>query len=274
MRLLLDGQFFGISQLDDAWYVFQRLSCWSGRIIRFTLSSEGMVDAMQVITRISPGCHQIDFLGRTLYITDTYNNRLLVYEQSGRRWNRISEHFPGGRLDRGRDSANYAHMNSIWRSDDGIWLMFHNETKKTGRNSELICVDSNHDVIERLSTNASNSHNLVRLDGRFLYCDSLRGALVHGDEIVYQGQLFTRGLAVTDNLVVVGQSQYGAREKRDQLGGSIAILDRNFKLLQQIETPGMVQDIRAVGVIDYAMSDTVAGNATTPSATSPVHGVQ
>lgn len=258
IRLLLDGQFFGISMLDDRWYLFQRLSRWSGRVVSFCLGPGGMLDARQVIRGLSPGCHQIDFLDRSLYVTDTYNNRLAIYQQRRQRWGLVGEHFPGGELLEGRDSANYAHMNSIWRSGDDIWLMFHNETKKTGNHSELVRLNAEHRIAERIQTKASNSHNVCILDGEFLYCDSLAGSLVHGSEAVYRSDLFTRGLAVTEDRVFVGESQYGAREIRDQLGGSVAVLDRRFGLLHTIATPGMVQDLRVVNQPDLCMSRTAS----------------
>ncbi len=259
IRHLLAGQFFGISALEQSWYVFQRMSYRSGRVVRFTLTGDGMSDCKQVITKLSPGCHQIDFLDAQLYIMDTYNNRLLVFDRNGSRWSQTAEYYPGGTLSDGRKSPNYAHMNSLWRSGDGdIWLMFHNETLKTGNHSEIVRLDANHEIAQRITTDASNAHNVVSIDGKFLYCDSLASTVVHGDQVVYRSEYFTRGLAVTDDLVLVGHSQYGARELRDELGGSIAVLDRHFNLLQVIPTPGMVQDIRAASEVDLAMSQSAA----------------
>ncbi|MGB0598534.1 MAG: hypothetical protein ACPGLY_17740 [Rubripirellula sp.] len=255
IRRLLDGQFFGVTGHDGAWFFFQRVSKWSGRIVQFGFKGKRAINPRQVITRLSPGCHQIDFLGSDLYVTDTYNNRLCVYETVAGELKKRGQYFPGGELANGRQSSNYAHMNSIWRSDSDIYVLFHNETKKTGRHSEIIRLDTNHAIAERISTTASNAHNVVNVDGEFLFCDSLYGKLMSGDSVVYQSEYFTRGLAVTPDLVFLGASEYGARETRDQLAGGITVLDRRFNFRHFIPTPGMVQDVRAVNRLDCAMSN-------------------
>ena len=249
---LLDGQCFGLSSFRGAWYVFQRMSCWSGRIVRFELSQEGMASPKSVIGRLSPGCHQIDFLGSQLYVMDTYSNRVLVFDAQS--WRLVGEHFPAGKLDQGRQSDNYAHMNSVWSDGEDIWLMFHNETAKTGNRSELVRLDHQHRLVERIDTNAGNAHNVAMIRGEAIFCDSNDGTLVWGERPVYRTHEFTRGLSITDDTVLVGQSQYGQRHERERLAGSIAVLSRDFELRQVIPTPGMVQDIRTVNTADYAMS--------------------
>ncbi|MDF1844704.1 MAG: hypothetical protein P1U77_25085 [Rubripirellula sp.] len=255
IRRLLDGQFFGISAHERSWFFFQRVSRWSGRIVQFGFEDHRAARPTQVIKRLSPGCHQIDFLGTDLYVTDTYNNRLFVYSMVGGIPKKRVEYYPGGKLANGRESSNYAHMNSIWRSGSDIYVLFHNETRKTGQNSEIVRLDANHEIAERISTNASNAHNVVRVNDDFLYCDSLNGKLIHGDSVVYESEYFTRGLAVTPDLVLLGASEYGARETRDTLAGGVTVLDRGFNFRHFIPTPGMVQDIRAVNPVDYALSN-------------------
>ena len=139
-------------------------------------------------------------------------------------------------------------------ADTTISLMFHNETSKTGKQSEIVRLGPNFEIAEEISTSAGNAHNVAMLEGKLLFCDSLASNLVFGNEVVYKSQFFTRGLSVTNDFVLVGQSQYGRRELRDGLAGSVAVLDRQFRPLQIIPMPGMIQDVRAVNSFDFAMS--------------------
>jgi hypothetical protein len=250
---LLDGYFYGLTRARDDWYAFQKFETF-GRIIRFTLTDGRMTAFEQLTTRLSPGCHQIDFVNGRLHVMDTYNNGLLIFRPSPARLELVGEHYPPGRLVHGVESANYAHMNSIWRCESGMYVLLHNATTKTGRPSEIARIDESYQIVERIPTGAANGHNILLYDGRFMFCDSQAGTLVSGTEPVFRCERFTRGLSVTDDYVVVGRSEYGDRSERERLAGGISVLDHDFRLLSSIDLPGMVQEIRSIDGREYGLS--------------------
>ena len=86
-------------------------------------------------------------------------------------------------------------------------------------------------------------HSPVRVDGLWTVCDSLRNAVVQFDassgQKVNQAELraFTRGLAVTDDYLIVGES-IQRRETEKDLLGSFAVLRRsNLSLVARFPLP-------------------------------------
>jgi hypothetical protein len=251
---LLSGEFYGLSHFDGRWYAFERTgSC--GRLASFMLIDCKLGDAQRLGERLSPGCHQIDFIGDRLFVTDTYNNRLLVFSIENGAMHECAAVFPPGPLAEGRRSENYAHMNSLWSDGERIYLLYHNETAKTQRHSEIVRLDENLAVVETFVTAGRSAHNVIRHAGDFLVCSSLDGSLLHGDREVYRGQRFTRGLCVTNEHIIIGGSDYGKRSDRNRLRGSVTVLDMEYHALAEFEVPGMVQEIRRTEGFDLGLSN-------------------
>ena len=250
---LMSGQYYGLTRRGDDWYAFEHLGA-AGRILRFQLEDARMVHPEVVLGGLSPGCHQIDLIDSQLLIVDTYNNRLLACRLEVDGLQVTAEHHPVGKLVDGRASANYVHMNSLWAEGDARYLLLHNETVRTGRHSEIAKLAPDFSIFERIETPARSAHNLARFQGRFLYCDSLGGALMHGDRRVHGCDLFTRGLSITPACIALGGSDYGRREQREFFGGAITLLDHEFHELARLRLPGMVQEIRSCAGPDAAMS--------------------
>ena len=209
-----------------------------------------------MVNGLSPGCHQMDFIDDHLYVTDTYSNRLLTFEEHCDQLVPSIEAFPPGKLDNGRASPNYAHMNSVWRSPCGhLYVFYHNETSKTGRKGSIVRLSQGLQEAEVYPADANNGHNILVHDGHFVFCDSMNGRLMLGGRCVFKASLFTRGLAKTPRLWLVGGSQYGDRGMRNELGGAIYVLSSDFCLRGMVEIPGMVQEIRATNS-DYGLSAT------------------
>ena len=252
---LLPGRFYGLTTDKEFWYVFERLSK-RGRIIRFSIKNGCMEHPKQLISNLSPGCHQIDFLGSNLYVTDTYNNCLLVFSvnKSGEMILK-DKHYPPGILTQDREiSENYTHMNSVWQYEDDIYVLFHNNTTKTGRYTEIARLNADCTIAERIQTTASNGHNVMRYNGQFLICDSMASTLTLNGKAVFTCDLFTRGLTVTESFIIVGGSDYGERTKREQLKGKLYFIDHNFNLIASLDMQGMVQEIRTLSHTDFGLS--------------------
>lgn len=251
--LITKGNYYGIALHDSHVYAFERME-GKGRVVRFALGPDNEIcDAKVFLRKLSPGCHQIDAYKGALYICDTYNNRILKVDIRTKR--RLGEGYPLGKLDEGRSSSNYAHINSIYVRDDDIVVLCHNDSRKTNRPSQIAILKHSLDAKCIVDTSIMAGHNVVPLGHGFLCCDSLHGTLNHAGKDVFTADCFTRGLSITKEHIVLGGSEYAKRDLREYAKGYIYILNRqDFVCIKRVEFPGMVQEIRRLDDVDYGQS--------------------
>ena len=250
------GSYYGMSYLNGRWYAYNRYSRHknNSRIISFCVGLDKESINPKIEFRGLPsGCHQIDFIDNLLYITDSYNNRIIVFDP--RIGKIINNYFPAGELHNGRKSSNYVHCNSIFNDNGKFHLVFHNETKKTGKKSEIVSADDDFCIISRHKTSAGNVHNIYRSNERTIYCNSHSGTLVVDDEEVFRCKYFTRGLSLSKDTVVVGGSEFADRKNRETSRGAVFFLDIGYDLIFEIQMPAPVFEIRRVDKIDYCLSN-------------------
>ena len=219
------GKIYGIT-LDEkgACCIFQRLPESFGRLVRFDLNTG---QARTLADFLSTGIHQIDWVDSRLAVTDTYRNAIRLYSPRGRL---LEVHHPNGRLPDGRNSDNYRHFNSVFRSGQDIYLVAHNWSQKTGRFSQIYRLDRNWKVREVLSTRSRSAHNVVCLDGEMWHCGSLDGTLVRGRRTVFRDErYFTRGLAVNHEHILLGGSEFAERENRSTSSAVVMVLNGEGK---------------------------------------------
>jgi hypothetical protein len=253
LSTLLDGTYYGVAKFDGFCYVFQNYN-GTGRILKFSLKKKKIKGLPNVIIKdLSSGCHQIDIVGSILYITDTYHNRILSYDLLDKCF--IKEYYPTHKLTNGRKDVNYNHINSIFYKDNLFYLMAHNETHKTGKNSQILVCDSSFKLQQIISTTAVNAHNVVLLNNQYYYCDSMNNTFFIDDIEIAKVDHFTRGMAISEERIYLGGSEYGERKIRDQLSGAVYIIDRKGnKLVTKIPIPTMVQEVRLINRIDFGLS--------------------
>jgi hypothetical protein len=175
---------------------------------------------------------------------DTYNNNICLYDHNGKTVKRL---YPNGGLEKGRSSPNYCHFNSIFWSAKNIFLVAHNQTKKTGRLSEIYRLDHRWKLLEIIATKSGAAHNVVLIKGELWHCNSLEGTLVLGEGAAYQDRhYFTRGLAVNDRHVLVGGSEFAERNSRACSSGVVMVLNRSFEEVERFKLVrcGDVYEIR------------------------------
>ena len=249
INLLRQGEFYGIAiDLDDV-YVFQK-TMRTGRILKF---KKGLKLYEIFIDDLSKGCHQIDLFEGNLYITDTYNNRILKYNLKAEL---LDEFYPIGKLSNKRNSNNYGHINSIFIIDkDNIALLCHNESTKTKKNSEILVCNSAFEVKQVYLTEAKNAHNIYYdpVKKNFILNDSIGGRLLWNNNISFQNNRFLRGLSMTDKYNYIGDSDYSKRIYRNFSRGGITVCTKKWEPILRVKIPGMVQEIRCMDV-DYCQS--------------------
>lgn len=264
IRMLLRGEFYGITEHRDAWIAFEKCGRL-GRLLSLFYPPSSSEDPKRrgwisvSLKGLSRGVHQIDSIGDRLLLADTYNNRVLVaspVESGSRAFRIIDRIYPAGPLrQEGRKSENYVHLNSLFQNGDELFILFHNETKKTGKRSEICTYDLRRGMVrERRVLDAGAGHNVVPWKGELLCCDSLGGRLMLGNTPVFSADSFLRGLAVTEDLILVGGSELAGRRDRRIGTGVIFILNHGFDLLDKLELPGAVHEIRHQSGNDYGMS--------------------
>jgi hypothetical protein len=251
VTLLRKGEFYGIAIHDQNVFVFQRNKNQNGYIVRFKKDLSDLTDPVIITDQLDWGCHQMDWFDGYLYLTDTFDNSIIKLDEDGEILERF---YPVGELTEGRESSNYAHINSLFFEKGEVFLLFHNDTSKTGRNTEIVKTNRDFVVNMRHVTKASHGHNIVCFKDDLYYCDSQSKTLMKNDHKLFQADLFTRGLSILEQFIVLGGSEYAQREDRNNVKGKIYILDHRGNLKIDFTIPGMVQEIRCLTQKDYALS--------------------
>ncbi|MGQ0633583.1 MAG: hypothetical protein ACT4QC_03145 [Planctomycetaceae bacterium] len=259
LRRLLTGNFYGLTRHDGRWYAFHRASEFVGQIISFVLPNQkaGICDVRREVGALHPEIHQIDFCDGRLYVADPGHNRLLCYPAPVTGAGRPVAAYPNGRIWRGRKSPNYVHLNSVVSDGDTVLALLHNLTNVTGRKSELVCLDGSLRVVGRQTIDAGCAHNIVVVDGRICYCDSQQGDFVAGTARLRLGS-FTRGVAVAEDVIYVGGSDFAPRSRRENSNGLVYCCSRDgSELYGTLALPnvGGVYEVRLASGVDQASSD-------------------
>jgi hypothetical protein len=258
-RLFRGRDFFGLTTRGGRWYAFQRVGVGSGRIISFRLDGGLAVDTRTEIAGLLRGVHQIDFVGDTLWIVDTFHDRILVVpvDAIGSHWRRrAAVHYPIGRSGIGRERPNHAHFNSVLGRDEGVYLVAHHHGAETGRDSELFLLDRDGTVRDRQPLGGSDCHNIAVLDGERVFCRSKEGTVRLGSSDVLRLDGYVRGLGLGTDFHLVGTSAIAeSRDRRADGAGSVVVTDRSFVPVATAVLPRtQVYEIRRVDELDLGFS--------------------
>ena len=261
-RLLAYGAFYGLAVCDDQMFAFEACDyphdmSFRGRLIRLRREGDRIVAADVIATGLDNGCHQIDIIDDRLCVTDTYNQRILLYPVEGGD-PEIRQPITGGRD--GDWAQGYAHINSIIARDDHILLLLHNGAIKTGRPSEIAWLDRDWRLIERMPLDGLGCHSLAVLeDGAILTCGSYAGEMISTAGVkVPVCDMMTRGLSVDADTIVVGGSVLADRKTRQDAPGAVFFLDRSYRLLGSLAVPTAPMEIRRIDGRDRSLSRHVA----------------
>lgn len=263
-RLIAHGQFYGITVSPGTLWVFEacdwpRVRSNHGRLLRIDHEQGRITRATVVVRGIDNGCHQIDLIDGTLVATDTYNQRLLRFSPELGTLDTISP-LP---MPDPVTNAGYVHANSLLAVGVRRYLLLHNDSRRTGCNSEIAVFDDAWCRIGTLPLNGQGCHSLALLeDGTILTCGSNTGELTGTDRrTIKVSDRMTRGLSVDDQTIVVGASAILDREARDEAPGEVIFLDRSFTRLGTVELPGPVMEVRRIDGQDRTLSAYLASLA-------------
>lgn len=269
---LFDGRVYGISRHGERWYVYRNQEPpfgkgWGpekGQILSFRLDGPRAQDLRVEAGLLDPEVHQIDFFKGRLFVTDTANNCLIVYRVSPGGLESPTYHYPNGELPEDGSKSNYVHINSVFSDGDNLYLVYHNQTYKTGNMSEVVQLDSGYKVVKRWSTLGKSAHNIYVDDTGYLICNSQDGELHFKDETLLKIPYYTRGLALNNERILLGASEFANKAQRMNKDGHVFALEReNFQTLAQLSIPGSgsIYELRFVDQPDFGLSQTAASLA-------------
>ena len=179
-----------------------------------------------------------------MHVCDTANNRILKLNVDGKE---IDSIYPKGKLQNGKKSDNYSHFNSIYPYKNRIFIIAHNYSQYSGRNSQIIILNRSSNELEKIiELDANCAHNYLIKNNSIFICDSQSGSLLIDTKSKIKLNYFLRGVAADDNSMIVGGSMYGKRAERIGKDCFIFIYDNNINIIDEIKLNniGPVFDIR------------------------------
>lgn len=249
-KLIMHGWFFGIHRHGDAIYLFQNCalrdrSALLGRVIRFQLVDRTLRNPQILVTGLHANCHQIAIIDGLLCVVDTANQAILRFTLDG---TPVDVKTPFPVAPNTDTSGGYLHMNSIAKIHGKIAVILHNGTILPERKSELVWLNRNWQVESRQELDGHKCHDIVEDRGAIWHSASMEGEIICSDgrRAKISDELMTRGIAFSDDRIIVGVSAFGPRQKRDSLGGGIVILDRTLNKRAEMELTGPPADIIAL----------------------------
>jgi hypothetical protein len=186
-------------------------------------------------------------------VTNTGRNRIQVvsfsqpghYQEAGlseARWDRLGPQGPYG-----------DHLNSVFIKDDRLYVIAHGWTK----GSSLITFSYPSLVIDNVEPipGRTGLHNVfVDASGEKIACHSGSGAVmeISSGEILWTAgsPVYTRGLAATDELLLVGESQKAEAQERKSSTSGLWLLDRRTWRPVDYIFLGRYGDVHDVRLVD------------------------
>lgn len=262
---IFGGRVYGITRYEGRWYTTwnHRMTLWGkplgtmASVLSFRFRDGKVFDLRVEASPLSEEVHQIDAWDKHLYVTDTANNRILDYkiEQGGLQF--VRAHYPNGPIKNGRKSANYSHINSIFKSDGHVYLMYHNLTEKTGQHSQIAVLNDGWEVVNIIDTSANSAHNVFLDRKGVAFCDSMNGRLIRSGQVLVNVDTYIRGLAVSSGFWLLGGSAHAKREERGFTDGRVyQYSPAAGEVLSLFKIPdcGSLYEIRLIDPVDLAIS--------------------
>ncbi|MFK7829105.1 MAG: hypothetical protein AB8B57_04925 [Congregibacter sp.] len=219
----------------------------------------------QDLERVPVRVHQVILHKNHLLVTNTRQNLLWKTDLDGtilQEWTYsvAFEYEPGNPSttplrSRARASEDYHHFNSLYADDDYIYVLAHNSAGiDKSRNSFLLQLTHDFEVISKREDIGKACHNLVPYDGDFYICDSANSRIVHKHHPTIELGMFTRGMAlIDDHLLVAGTVAAASAEDRGKGFSRLFFIPMGAqKPLMSIALGrlGDIHDIQPIGVLE------------------------
>ena len=258
IQLFSGYRFHGTSNIGSTWITTEISEGHKfGRIIKFKIGADGVLDVKEIFRTPCQYFHQADFVGEYLYVTDsswaTFGDRLHKMKFS-KDMSKLESHV-SVKLER---PDNYIHINSIYSVNGKQFIMFHNNTILRGVKSVIMEYDLEWNFVEQHEIGGTHAHNIFALKSGLCFLDSAKGRMIWGGKSIEVSDGFTRGLAVSDKYIFVGSSIRQERSERYDTAPSIYLFEKEtLKKLSCVKLPniGDITEIRIIDEVDYTRSN-------------------
>jgi len=251
----------GFEQID--WIASKGLYVAGDRLLRvvgfgapptelFVYDTKGIVSYLRLDT--VSHVHDVAWNGQHVLVVSTGSNRILWLDADGsvaREW------YPGG-------EDNSWHVNCLFVCPEGIFASafgrYSSRYEWRGRQGTnagvLFKIDTGEDVL----TGLDGPHSPRMIDGQWVICNSRKSEVWFadastGDVEPVTLRKFTRGIAFTDDYILVGESA-ARRVEGPDVGSSVAVLDRTtHTLVTRVRVP--TPEIYDLVVVPTALADGV-----------------
>jgi hypothetical protein len=174
--------------------------------------------------------HGVFIYENKAYIVETAFNSIGIYDLSD--LSRMGEiTFPP----RGQDAN---HINDLFIMGDTMFLSMFSLEERWGEREHLGLILSyslrGKKVKQVHYENLSRPHSVICHDKQIFYCNSLKFEVKRGNDVIFNAAGFTRGLAIKDPYIFIGQSLYRPNKNGDC---GIHIFDQVHNTKQFIHLP-------------------------------------
>ena len=237
------GSFFGLRRHAGALFAFEACDppaapTQRGRIVRLDVTGQRVTGAHVLAKGLDNRCHQLAIIDGLLCVVDTAHQAILRFTLDGTLVDRC---VPLPLSDGGR----YHHINSIAQIRGQVVVLLHNGAGQDRMPSELAWLDENWTVERREPLPGYGCHDILEdADGVVWHCGSMAGEVINSAGVRRKvTERMTRGLSVDGEPLIVGASDFGARDVRDQMEGSVLFFNRRLELLNDIALPAAPTDL-------------------------------
>ncbi|MCX7851496.1 MAG: hypothetical protein N2383_01810 [Caldilineales bacterium] len=221
----------------------------------YRLENNRFIQEQDFIHRDNDQIHQIAYGRNGIYIANTYYNSVTYQSFDGKTRHEYS--FYGHRTD-------INHVNSVFPCDDLVLVLLHNRTNKSEifilhhdldrgfRPKEVIRLA--HIGCHNIFVDKKHLYYCASGDGRFIVVDRQKRRIIK--DLHFIGH--TKGLSVTDDVIVFGVSDHAEREARLTSRGRLVVLDRRrFAIITMVDLNGQgnvgnVNEIRCLSAPELA----------------------
>lgn len=265
---ILGGRVYGITRYKDRWIIGRTSNRKAEKAKRLSdiyslkIADSQVQQINHLVFGIPGEVHQIDVAEGILYIPNTGFNQLLCTSLDTLFQHKRHPRYYAFALETKEfDIFHPSHLNSVFVDSNArkIYLVAHNLTAHTGRNSDLLIYDQSTSKLRIIPTNANSAHNIYVEEDDLIYCDSNNRQLFKGEHSIFTSDKLLRGLSVTEDHIFVGGSDISFdRDTRYSSDATIYILKRSGQLLTRYDFPevGNLYEIRQFHGRDYALSST------------------
>lgn len=251
IELVSHGWYFGIVRHAKHIYLFENCGLRDraanmGRIIRLSWEGEQLSDPRVLVTGLHGNAHQLKVIDGLLCLVDTANQRIQRFTLDGVP---VDIKMPLPLAPPTDTSGAYHHINSLAQVDGRVALMLHNGKAPIPRNSELVWLDSDWNVVSRQSIDGFKCHDIVTDgQGTLWHSASASGDVINdkGKRLKLSESLMTRALAFCQGQLLVGLSSFGERQIRDGLAGEVVVIDRDGSQVARFDLPAGPADVVAL----------------------------